>query len=179
MMLKLAAGALAAAALAGTALAQSNVTIAPTKPQGTEGPRSLKRTDVVQQIDAEFKSLDTNGDGKISKAEIQAAVDKMTAATAAELKQRQDEEFRKLDTDHNGQLSLAEYEAGVKITPKAGIADQRLQAFDTNKDGVITAAEFRSKPLAEFDRVDTNKDGVISEAELKAAAAKAAAASRQ
>ena len=165
-MMKLAAGALAAAALAGTAIAQ-------TAPQGSTPPRTLTRAEVTQQVDAEFKSLDTNGDGKITKAEIQAALDKMAAATAAQLKQRQDEEFRKLDTDHNGQLSLAEYEAGVKITPKAGVADERLQAFDANKDGVITPAEFRSKPLAEFDRVDTNKDGTISEAELKAAAAKA------
>lgn len=171
MTLKLAAGAIATL-VAGTALAQ-------TTPPASAPPRTLTRAQVVQQVDAEFKNLDTNGDGKISKAEIQAAVDKMAADTSAEIKKRQQEDFNKLDTDHNGQLSLAEYEAGVKITPKAGLADQRLQAFDTNKDGVITAAEFRSKPLAEFDRVDTNHDGTISEAELKAAAAKAAAAQRK
>lgn len=172
MNLRLATAALATAALAGTAFAQ-------TAPQGSAAPRTMTRAQVTQQADAEFKSLDANGDGKISKAEIQAAIDSMAANTSAEIKKRQQEDFNKLDTDHNGQLSLAEYEAGVKITPKAGLADQRLQAFDTNKDGVITAAEFRSKPLAEFDRIDTNHDGVLSEAELKAAAAKAAAAQRK
>jgi Skp family chaperone for outer membrane proteins len=166
MTLKLATGAFAIM-FAGAAFAQAG-----TKPAAPQAPQSITRARVTAQVDAEFKRLDANGDGKINKAEIQAAVDKMTANTAAEIKKRQDEEFSKLDTDKNGQLSLAEYEAGVKITPKAGAADQRLQAFDTNKDGVITPAEFRSKPLAEFDAVDTNKDGVISEAELKAAASR-------
>jgi Ca2+-binding EF-hand superfamily protein len=164
MHFRIAAGALALA-FAGTALAQ-------TAPKAAAPQQSLTRAQVTQQIDAEFKRLDANGDGKISKAEIQSAVDKMASNTAAELKKRQDEEFSKLDKDKNGQLSLAEYEAGVTIKPKAGAADQRLQVFDTNKDGVVTAAEFRSKPLAEFDRVDTNKDGVVSEAELRAAASK-------
>ena len=165
MHVKFAAGALAAAVLAGTALAQ-------TAPKAAAAPQTVTRAQVTQQIDAEFKALDTNGDGKISKAEIQSALDKMRSNAATEIKKRQDEEFSKLDTDKNGQLSLAEYEAGVKITPKTGAADQRLQAFDANKDGVITPAEFRSKPLAEFDRVDTNKDGIVSEAEMRAAASK-------
>lgn len=164
MSLRFTAGVLALA-FAGAALAQ-------TAPKAAEPPRSLTRTQVAEQIDAEFKRLDSNSDGKISKTEIQSAVDKMTSNTAAEIKKRQDEEFSKLDKDKNGQLSLAEYEAGVTIKPRAGAADQRLQVFDTNKDGVITPAEFRSKPLAEFDRVDTNKDGVVSEAEMKAAASK-------
>jgi Ca2+-binding EF-hand superfamily protein len=161
MTIKLAAGALALG-FAGAALAQ-------TQPQAA-APQKLTRAEVSQQVDAEFKALDANGDGKITKAEIQAAIEKITAKNAAELKQQQDEEFRKLDTDKNGQLSLAEFEASVKLTPKPGLADQRLQMFDANKDGVITAAEFRGPPLAQFDQVDTNKDGVISEEEIKAAA---------
>ena len=169
MTLKLAAAALAAA-VASPALAQT--------PPTSQAPQMVTRAQLTQQVDGEFKRLDANGDGKISKAEIQAALDKMMSNTAAELKKRQDEEFSKLDKDKNGQLSLAEYESGVKVTPKAGAADQRLQAFDANKDGVITPAEFRAKPLAEFDSLDTNKDGVVSEAEMKAASSKATASRR-
>jgi Ca2+-binding EF-hand superfamily protein len=167
MSLKLAAGAVAAAVFTGAALAQTPPTAAPAQEQ------TLTRAELTQKIDGEFKAFDTNADGKIGKAEIQAAVDKMTAGAAAERKQRQEDEFRKLDTDKNGQLSLAEYQAAVKITPKAGIADQRLQALDTNKDGSISAAEFRAPMLSQFDRVDTNKDGKISAAEERAASASA------
>ena len=169
MTLKFAAAALAAAAFAGAALAQTGQKPA-TAP---EAPPT--RAEVAQNIDAEFKVYDANGDGKIGKTEIDAAFSKHTTAAEAQLKKRQQDDFNKLDTDKNGQLSLAEFQAAVTIKPKAGAADQRLQQFDANKDGAITAAEFRAPVLARFDRIDTNKDGKISEAEAKAAAAKATA----
>ena len=49
----------------------------------------LPRTEVTQKLDAEFKSLDTNGDGKLTKAEVQAAIQKRAAAIQATLMQQQ------------------------------------------------------------------------------------------
>ena len=168
MTLRIAAGAFAAM-FASAALAQT----AQKPATAPEAPPT--RAEISQNLDAEFKALDANGDGKLAKAEIDAAVDKRTVQAEGELKKRQEEAFRKLDTDRNGQLSLAEYQAAVTIKPKAGVADRRLQLFDANKDGVVSPAEFRAPVLSRFDRIDTNKDGKISEAEAKAAEAKAKA----
>jgi hypothetical protein len=47
-----------------------------------------------------------------------------------------------------------------------------LAQLDKNKDGKVTADEYRGPVLARFDSIDTNHDGVLSDAERKAAAKK-------
>jgi hypothetical protein len=44
-----------------------------------------------------------------------------------------------------------------------------IAAMDTNKDGKISAAEYRAQPLANFDKADANHDGVLTAQELAAA----------
>ncbi len=44
-----------------------------------------------------------------------------------------------------------------------------MARLDTNKDGKVSAAEFRAPVLAAFDRADTNKDGTISAEEQRRA----------
>ena len=100
----------------------------------------LPRTEVTQKLDAEFKTLDTNGDGKLTKAEVQAAIQKRATAIQATLMQQQKQEFDKLDTNKDGRLTLAEYQAGTSIKPKDDAADVRMGQMDTNKDGSITAS---------------------------------------
>ena len=129
----------------------------------------LPRTEVTQKLDAEFKGLDTNGDGKLSKAEVQAAIQKRATAIQATLMQQQKQEFDKLDTNKDGRLTLAEYQAGTSIKPRDDAADVRMGQMDTNKDGGITPAEFRAVTLSQFDKLDTNKDGVLSPQERPAA----------
>ena len=46
--------------------------------------------------------------------------------------------------------------------------DQMLAQLDANKDGRVTSTEYRTAPLASFDKTDTNKDGTITAAELQA-----------
>jgi Ca2+-binding EF-hand superfamily protein len=129
----------------------------------------LPRTEVTQKLDAEFKSLDTNSDGKLTKAEVQAAIQQRATAIQATLMQQQKQEFDKLDTNKDGRLTLAEYQAGTSIKPKDNAADIRMGQMDANKDGSITAAEFRAATLSQFDKLDTNKDGVLSPQERPAA----------
>jgi len=136
--------------------------------QASAAAPTLTRAQLIQKIEVDFKASDTNGDGKMTKAEVQAALDRRAAQAQAMLKQSQQDEFKKLDTNHDGQISLAEYQAGTTISTRPEAADRRLQQLDKNKDGVITPAEFRAELLAEFDRIDTNKDGKLSAQEAGA-----------
>ena len=130
-----------------------------------------KRTEVVSTANARFQELDTNKDGNLTKAEVDAAQVRAQQRATAAIQQQVTQEFTRLDTDKNGQLSQAEFRAAarpVKIDPKA--ATEAMNNLDANKDGKISAEEYRRPILAQFDRFDTNKDGTLSEAERKAAA---------
>ncbi|MBA3510535.1 EF-hand domain-containing protein [Sphingomonas sp.] len=125
------------------------------------------RAQVAQGLDQRFKALDTNGDGTITKAEMDAAEARARQQAAARIAKRAEEGFAKLDTDKNGQLSLAEFKASIPPV-QAGAAAAVLQRLDANKDGKITRQEFGAPTLATFDRLDTNKDGKISAQERSA-----------
>lgn len=138
---------------------------APASAQASAAAPSITRAQLLAKVETDFKASDTNGDGKISKAEIQGALDRRAAKAEVNLKQSQQDEFNKLDANKDGKLTLAEYQAGTSISVRPEAVDQRLKQLDTNHDGVVTIAEFRAEMLGEFDRIDTNKDGVLSAAE--------------
>ena len=48
--------------------------------------------------------------------------------------------------------------------------DQLLAQLDANKNGTVSADEFRASDVAKFNRADKNKDGIVSPAEARAAA---------
>ena len=126
------------------------------------------RAQVASTLQARFKVVDTNGDGSISTAEIDASNGRAAKEAEAAMIQRLEGEFAKLDTNKDKQLSLAEFKAGApsaKPVPAAGA----LGRLDTNKDQKISLAEFTAIPLAAFDAIDTNKDGTLSAAEQEAA----------
>ena len=160
-----------AALLFGGASASATAQAAKT---GTTQVPPLSRAEVTQKLDADFKVVDTNGDGKVTKAEIDGALAKQASQIEGRLKQRAKEEFDKLDANHDGQLSLAEFQTAAALKPREGVADARIKQLDTNRDGVLTAAEFRSDSLAEFDKLDKNKDGTLSVQERMAARSTAA-----
>ena len=141
--------------------------------QAPAAPKPIPRAEVVRQINANFKSVDTNGDGGVTVAEVAAAQDRGVKAAEAQFIKRRDEAFRRFDTNKDGQLSAAEFNAGSPL-PQAKRADpaQALGEMDANKDKKLNATEFGATTLANFDRADTNRDGVISVDEQKAFAAK-------
>ena len=126
-----------------------------------------------------FAEVDTDKDGSLSKAELEAAQARGQQRASTQLAQRFSQEFTRLDTDKNGQLSLAEFRGAapaVRSNPNASTA--LLQRLDANKDGKITLEEFRTPILAGFDRIDANKDGTISADERSKAEAQRTASSR-
>lgn len=130
------------------------------------------RAQLAQQLDAKFKTFDSNRDGRLSKAEVQAAETQAQQQAAARIAKRTEDSFARLDKDRSGQLSLAEFRAAAP--PVRGIAaDTILQRLDSNKDGHITVQEFGVPTLAAFDRMDRNRDGTVTAAERQAAAAPA------
>jgi hypothetical protein len=129
------------------------------------------RTGVINSMAANFKAIDTNGDGTLTAAELQAAEAKVQQNRIAAIRQRVEGEFTKLDTNKDGQLSKAEFMAAAPVsanTPPNG--SKLLVGLDKNKDNKVTLDEYRAPILARFDSIDTNHDGVISDAERKAAA---------
>lgn len=111
-------------------------------------------------IEADFRVLDVNHDGSITRDEIEKAGSELLLAN-----------FDKFDADRNGKLSLAEITAFV-LAQRAEIERQRKEVFnqlDTNKDGGLSLeeAEKGDKLLTtNFDYIDSNKDGKLSLPEL-------------
>lgn len=70
---------------------------------------------------------------------------------------------------------LSALAAAIVIVPTAVLADRgerrehaehMLERADTDKNGVISQAEFTAARVAHFDNTDANKDGLISKEEM-------------
>jgi Ca2+-binding EF-hand superfamily protein len=129
-----------------------------------QAPQVSVRGNVQKQVDTNFDKGDTNNDGFLNRAEIQA----MTGKALEGVQPKLEAEFRALDKDGNGQISLAEFKAAA-AAKLAQNPDLTLSRFDSNKDGKVSGAEFRAPVMAAFDKVDTNKDGKVTADEAKKA----------
>ena len=129
--------------------------------------QSIPRAKVVANAEAEFKEVDANKDGQMTRAEIETfQLNSIMAAAAARNKAM----FGELDTDKNGQLSATEFARLSSGKPKVDASG--VLSIDTNKDGKISTEEYRAPMLAMFNSVDSNKDGTISAQERSQAQAK-------
>ena len=126
----------------------------------------ITRASFIATMDGEYKKLDANSDGIITKIELEASQQRTRTAALA---QQARELFVKFDTDRNGQLSLAEF-----IYATSGGPQQRpdvtpmMTKLDANRDSKVTLVEYRTVTLTGFDKLDTDKDGVVSVAEQRA-----------
>jgi EF-hand domain pair/EF hand len=157
-------------ALAGSAIAVfgSAPAFAQATAPAAAAPQQVSRAQISQQLDSEFKDLDANKDGKLTKAEVQAAMTRRAGEAQTQVNQQSKALFDKIDTNHNGSISLAEFQAQEKVSVDPAKVEARIQQLDTNKDGSVSAEEYRNGTLSQFDRVDTNHDGVVSAAEASA-----------
>jgi EF hand len=169
------AASLTAASLASAANAQASAPPSPPAAKASPaapGSKPIARADIVRELNANYKNVDTNGDGAIVLSEIQAAQARSNQAADAIYDKRRDEAFKKLDTNKDGQLSVAEFNAGspppsIQRPAPAAI----LQQLDANKDQKVTQAEFGAIMLGNFDKVDANHDGIASVEEMQKARA--------
>lgn len=112
-----------------------------------------------------FAEMDTDKDGKVTRAEIDAI---------------RAERQKAMDPDGDGFITAAEMKAHAADQAKAraeAMVDRMFARLDADKDGRLSAAEALSGPMAGgrgvdrmFDRVDRDNDGAISLAEYDAAA---------
>lgn len=129
------------------------------------GNSDVPRTIYITTQDGEFRKVDADHNGQVTRAEVEA-FDRIAALASA--RARSLALFAQLDADRNGQLSQAEFDKLISGVPPV---DGRplIAALDTNKDGQVSLIEFRAGKLARFDQIDTDKDGVVTVAEMKAA----------
>lgn len=128
----------------------------------------LTRSNFIQQMDAEYRKRDLDGDGKVTRAELEQ-FERAQALTQAQANNRA--LFLKLDVDRNGSISPGEFAALVQ-DPGTPDVTPLMQRFDSNKDQIISIVEYRGATLVNFDRLDADKDGVVTDAEVKAGAPK-------
>ena len=118
-----------------------------------------------------FESMDTDKNGQISRSEWDAHHAGMKAkwterreTAQADGKDRREMRMRFKDGDKGHRMM----HRGGKGWG-GGFGEKWFETADANKDGRITLAEAKAKPLARFDAADTNKDGTLSPEERRAA----------
>ena len=152
----------ALAAMSSTAPAQTQKAAA-TATQPT-APQPLSRTTFLSEMDSQFRLMDADKNGQLTRTEIEQ-FQKLQAVADAQARNRS--LFAQLDTDKNGQVSAAEFTKMVTPPPVAN-AGPMLSREDSNRDQQISLVEHRIATLANFDRLDTDRDGVVTPAEMKA-----------
>ena len=127
------------------ALAPAALTMLVQDAEARSGPRGGER--------AAFEDVDANGDGVVTRAELELH----RAARAAE-------RFARIDADGDGLVTEAELTARGRA--RAAERGARLiERLDADGDGALSAAEMSTGRGDRFARADRDGDGSLSEAE--------------
>ncbi|WP_185802885.1 EF-hand domain-containing protein [Pontivivens nitratireducens] len=107
----------------------------------------------------DFAAIDTNGDGEVTRAEVDA---------------HRAARFADIDTDGNGIVDQAELIAAAEARRQARDtqrAERMIERSDADGDGVLTQEELQPQPRGGdmFERMDTDGNGAISQEEIDAA----------
>lgn len=163
--LLLAGLAVAAIASAAPALASQPGPGATAPDNRTAAARAVTRAELAQKVQRHFTRLDTDRDGVITKAEVDAAAQASRARMHQRVQKRGTAIFDRLDTNKDGVVTRAEAEpffakgqvdiahAGPAGTPPRRNWDALISLHDANKDGAISRAEFeagRAKQVQRF-----------------------------
>ena len=125
---------------------------------------SLPRAQFITDMDTEFRKMDADKNGQLTRTEIEQ-FQKLQAVAQAQA--RNQAMFAQLDADKNGQLSAAEF-SKISTSPPAANGQPMIARMDGNRDGQVSLIEHRTATLSNFDRIDTDKNGIVTGAEMKA-----------
>ena len=144
-------------------------TMAFAQSRGGEGSSSATSA-TGQAGDDLFGKVDSDGDGAVSKTELQALLEAMSGGTANQTGVSGDDVFSQLDTDGDGNLTQAEFDSGRPSGPGAGTDGmQAMGGMPPPPGGPRGAgsagAASDSSSTTSYDPLDTNEDGVVSAAE--------------
>jgi len=146
------------------------------------GPRpdrdaAITRQQAIEHADRRFDRLDANDDGRFTREDAQA----MRAQRA---ERRADRLFERFDLDRNGSITREEVnqaraqhgERRAERGERRGMRGHRggrRGAMRAHRllggQEAVTAAQFRERALARFDRGDANHDGTLTAAERREA----------
>lgn len=140
------------------------------RPAQAAAARPVSRAAFLANMDGEFRKMDADKNGIVTRAEIEAF---QRAVSVLQAQARNRALFARLDRDRNGYLSAAEF-AALNAAPPAPNPGPMLGRFDSNRDQSISLIEYRTGTLANFDRMDSDKDGIVRPEEMRAARARGA-----
>src|SRR5437868_12432894 len=72
--------------------------------QAPQQPKPVNRTDYIKAVDAHFNQLDANHDGKVTKEELAAELQRELQMANTRIAQQLQAKFKQMDTNHDGQL---------------------------------------------------------------------------
>lgn len=148
--------------LLGLGLLAGGATTPPAPAQAAS--QGLSRSDFIATMDGDFRRRDADGDGFISRSELQQFERNLSLEVAI---RENAQVFQRLDADRNGALTLEEFSKLVAVPPAPDVTSI-LDQPDRNRDQKVTIVEYRAATLANFDRLDTDLDGIVTDAEMKA-----------
>lgn len=170
----------AAAAVAVLTISPSFAQPAPTAPMTMQ---PMTRAGIAAMIQQHFAMLDTNRDGLLTKAEMDAGKMARHDRTADRKASRGDARFDRLDSNHDGAVTRPEFDSAHQATGDdghkgahrmgmmmhAGMGGRMFEMADANKDGRVSLQEATNAALSHFDRADANHDGTLTTDEMHAA----------
>lgn len=114
---------------------------------------------VVAAAATEFKAMDANGDGKVTREEHAKAARGM---------------FDKMDANRDGKVTASEMDgahqaiAGNNAGKSELSSAEKIKVVDQDADGMLTAAEHAYGSRSMFEKMDVNHDGTLTPDEMAA-----------
>jgi Ca2+-binding EF-hand superfamily protein len=116
-----------------------------------------RREQMKQRFDAAFKKADTDGDGALSRAEVEKAMPRMA------------KDFDAIDGNKDGKITQDE----IRARMQARMAERRKDHGKGGPDGAGPGADRREQGKKRFEeqfkKADTDGDGALSRAEVEKA----------
>ncbi|MGV6818896.1 MAG: EF-hand domain-containing protein [Parvularcula sp.] len=133
----------------GSALAQPPERRGP--PADTNGDGIVSRAEMEASVDARFEQSDSDGDGYVSQDEAQAQRRARMEERRAKMKERRKER------EHRGPRG-----------GHPGHPQPMWDEVDADQDGRLSRDEMSANAARRFDRADTNGDGQVTRDEMRA-----------